>query len=114
MDNPRFHILGHPTGRMINERAPYEVNVDRILHAARDKGCYLEINSQPDRLDLDDIHAKAARDMGVKMAISTDAHQIGSLPLLHYGIGQARRGWLEKGDVLNAMPLRDLKQALNR
>ncbi len=114
MDNPHFHILCHPTGRLINERAPYEINMEQIIEAAKDRGCFLELNAHPDRLDLDDIHCKMARDIGVKVAISTDAHRIDDLNWMTYGIGQARRGWLEPEDVLNTLSWKKLKKLIRR
>lgn len=114
MDNPYFNILGHPTGRLINERRPYEVDIERIIKAARERGCFLEINAHPDRLDLNDIYCKMAKDMGVKIAISTDAHSLKHLDYLRFGIGQARRGWLEPEDVINTRNLQDLKKLLQR
>ena len=114
MDNPCFNILGHPTGRLINERPPYEVDMERLLLAAEERGCYLEVNAQPDRLDLIDLHCKMAKDLGVKVAISTDAHSTTDLDLMHFGLDQARRGWLEADDVLNTRPWSKLRRLLRR
>ncbi len=114
MDNPHFNILAHPTGRLINERPAYEVDMERLLAAARERGCYLEVNAQPDRLDLTDSHCKLAKEMGVKVAISSDAHSTADLDLLRFGVDQARRGWLEADDVLNTRPWSDLKALLKR
>jgi DNA polymerase (family 10) len=114
MDNPYFHILGHPTGRLIGKREPYDVDMEKILEAARERGCFLELDSQPDRLDLSDVHCKLAKDLGVKIAISTDAHSVADLDYLRFGIGQARRGWLEPEDVLNTRTWRQLKRLLPR
>ncbi len=114
MDNPYFTILGHPTGRLIDERKAYEANMERIVEAARDRGCFLEVNSQPDRMDLSDIHCKMAKDMGVKVAISTDAHNEHDLGALRFGLAQARRGWIERDDVLNALPWARLKRLIKR
>jgi DNA polymerase (family 10) len=114
MDNPYFTILAHPTGRRIGERAPYDVDMERVMEAALERGCFLEINAYPDRLDLNDVHAKMAKDMGLKLAISTDAHRLDELNYMRYGVGQARRGWLEVRDVLNARPLSDLRSLLKR
>lgn len=114
MDNPFFSILAHPTGRMINEREPYEIDMEQIMTAALERGCYLEINSQPVRLDLNDLHCKMAKDMGLKVAISTDAHRTTDLDFMRFGVGQARRGWLEPEDVLNTRRLKDLKKLLHR
>lgn len=114
MDNPCFTIFGHPTGRLINEREPYEIDLERVIEAAREKGCFLELNAHPDRLDLDDIHCKAARDAGVMVALSTDAHSIFNLGYMEMGINQARRGWLEPGNVLNCLGVENLKKRLRR
>lgn len=112
MDHPCFTILAHPTGRMIQERDGYDVDMQRILRHARQRGCFLELNAQPDRLDLNDIHCMAARREGVPVAISSDAHSVFDLGDLRFGIGQARRGWLEKKDVLNTRTLAELRRML--
>jgi len=114
MDNPYFCILAHPTGRRIGARAPYDVDMERIMEAALERGCFLEINAYPDRLDLNDVYAKMAKDMGLKLAISTDAHRTDELRYMRYGVGQARRGWLEARDVLNTYALSDLRALLER
>jgi DNA polymerase (family 10) len=114
MDNPYFHILAHPSGRLIHRREPYEVDMERLIKAAQERGCFLELDAQPDRLDLIDIHCKLARDLGVKVAIATDAHSIADLGFMRWGIGQARRGWLAAADVLNTRPWPELKQLLKR
>jgi len=105
MDNPYFTILGHPTGRLINERPAYAIDMEKVMRAAKERGCFLELNAQPSRLDLDDSHCKLAKDIGVKVAISTDAHSTDGLEMMRFGVGQAGRGWLEAGDVLNTRPL---------
>lgn len=114
MDNPYFNILAHPTGRLINERDPYEIDLEKIMEGAKERGCFLEINAHPDRLDLSDSHAKLAKDMGLKLAISTDAHNIADLDFIRYGVDQARRGWLEPDDVINTRSLKQLKKLLKR
>jgi len=114
MDNPYFNIFAHPTGRLINERDPYEIDLEKIMEGAKERGCFLEINSYPDRLDLSDSHAKMAKDMGLKLAISTDAHSIADLDFIRYGIDQARRGWLETDDVINTRSLEQLRKLLKR
>ncbi|MFW6131056.1 MAG: DNA polymerase/3'-5' exonuclease PolX [Candidatus Aminicenantaceae bacterium] len=114
MDNPYFNILCHPSGRLINERKPYELNMEKVMKAAKERGCYLELNSHPDRLDLHDVHCKMAKEMGIKLAITTDAHSINDLNLIKFGIGQARRGWLEPEDVLNTKNWKELKKFLKR
>lgn len=114
MDNPYFNILAHPTGRLINERKPMEVNLEKIMEAAVDRGCYMEINAHPDRLDLSDPYCKMAKEMDLKLAISTDAHSLSDLDFMRFGVNQARRGWLEAGDVLNTHSWKDLKKLLQR
>jgi DNA polymerase (family X) len=114
MDNPYFNILAHPSGRLINEREPYEVDLEKLMKAALERGCYLELNAHPDRLDLTDVHCKRAKEMGLKVAISTDAHSQGDLEFIRFGVGQARRGWLEAEDVLNTRSLKDLLKLLKR
>jgi DNA polymerase (family 10) len=107
-------ILAHPTGRLIGKREPYQVDFDQLLNAAVDHGVALEINAQPERLDLDDSQARAAHDAGVSLVISTDAHRIDELGYMRYGIDQARRAWCEASQVLNTRPLAELRKALRR
>ncbi len=114
MDNPLVSIIAHPTGRLIGEREPYDVDVEKLISAAAERGCHLEINAGPDRLDLDDVHAHAAKDAGVKLVISSDAHSPASLGWMRFGIDQARRGWLEAKDVINTRPLAQLRKLLRR
>ena len=114
MQNPCVSIIGHPTGRLIGEREPYAVDMDRITSAARNLNCCLEINAEPDRLDLNDLHAHMAKSKGVKIAISTDAHSVNAFQYIRYGVDQARRGWLTAGDVINTRPLTELRKLLTR
>ena len=114
MDNPFFRILAHPTGRLINQRLPSDLDMGKIMRAAADRGCCLEVNAQPDRLDLSDIHCRMAREFGVKLVISTDAHRTTDLDYMRLGVAQARRGWLEAKDILNTRPLAELKKFLQR
>jgi DNA polymerase (family 10) len=114
MDNPHFNILAHPTSRLINKREACEVDMEKIISAARERGCFLEVNAQPLRLDLTDSHCKLAKETGLKLAISTDAHSAGTLDYMRFGIGQARRGWLEADDVLNTRKLGALRKLLKR
>lgn len=114
MDNRYFTILGHATGRLLLKREGYEIDIERILDHAKSVRCFLEINSSPDRLDLSDEHARMAKERGIKIAINTDAHSIRELDFISAGIQQARRAWLELSDVLNALPLPQLKKALLR
>ncbi|MDZ7810996.1 MAG: hypothetical protein U5L11_14155 [Arhodomonas sp.] len=113
MDSPYCQILAHPTGRLIGERPPMELDMTRILRAA-DSGCALEINAQPSRLDLPDVLIKEAREQGAKLVIATDAHGTDQLGHLRLGIDQARRGWLTADDVLNTRGVDDLLAALRQ
>lgn len=113
LDNPYFTILAHPTGRLLEKREPYDVDMPRIIHHARERGCHLELNAHPQRLDLIDTWCMAAREAGVRIAVSSDAHNVEDFDNLRYGIGQARRGWLEAGDVLNTLALPELRALLN-
>jgi DNA polymerase (family 10) len=114
MDHRYFSMLAHPTGRLIDEREPYQVDMTRIIRKARDRGCFLELNSNPRRLDLYDIYCQAAKAEGVLVSINSDAHGINDFSYLAFGVGQARRGWLEKDDVLNTRPLAKLRELLKR
>jgi len=114
MENRHVSILGHPTGRLIGAREPYDIDMDRVISAAHDLGCYLEINAEPDRLDLNDIHAHAAKSKGVKVAVSTDAHSVNGFQYMRFGIDQARRGWLTADDVINTRSLAKLRKLLKR
>ncbi len=114
MDNPYFNIFAHPTCRLINRRQPIALDMNKILHAAKTRGCALEINSQPERMDIDDIYCRAAKEVGVKLVISTDAHRPHQLDDMRFGVDQARRGWLTKQDVLNTRPLNTFLKLLRR
>lgn len=114
MDNPTFKILAHPTGRLLKKRTPYEVDIEKVLKGAKERGCGVEINSSPDRLDLNDINCKMAKEIGVKLVINTDAHSTNDLNNMQYGIFQARRGWVEPNDVVNTRTLEELKSILKR
>jgi len=114
MDNPYLSILAHPTGRIINRREPYDVDMEKVLAAAAERKCVVEINAHPDRLDLNDIHCRMAKEMGVRLAVSTDAHTIEGLDMMRFGVDQARRGWVEAEDVVNTRPWPELKALLRR
>jgi DNA polymerase (family 10) len=109
MDRPHFTMLGHPTGRLLGERPPYEVDMEKIIRKAAERGCFLELDAQPQRLDLNDIHCQMAKAAGVLVSINSDAHSTFDLANLDLGVGQARRGWLEKRDVLNTRTLKELR-----
>lgn len=112
MENPHLDILFHPTGRIINRRKPYEVDMEAIIKAAKRTGTILEIDAHPWRLDLKDEHIKMAREAGVKMVIDTDAHSVQELHYLEYGIAQARRAWCTKKDIINTLPLKKFLKTL--
>lgn len=114
LERPHVSILAHPSGRLLGEREPCALDLERVLEAAHDRPCYLEVNGQPARLDLDDVHVKAARDRGVLLSIASDAHSADQLANLEGGVRQARRGWARKEDVLNACPLGELRKLLRR
>ncbi len=114
MDNPLFNIWAHPTGRRLNERPPIALDLDRLMEAAVERGCFLELNAQPERLDLSDVHCQRAKELGLKLAIGADAHWESGLDVLAYGIDQARRGWLEADDVLTTKPWDELAPLFDR
>lgn len=114
MDNPYFNILGHATGRLINFRRPYDIDIERIFMAAKERNCLIELNAQPSRLDVKDIYCQLGKLIGIKFAISSDAHSTFELDYLSFGINQARRGWLAAEDVINTRSLQELKQILRR
>lgn len=114
MDNPYFTILGHATGRLLLKREGYELDLERIIAHTKDRGCFFEINSSPDRLDLSDEHARLAKEAGIRIAVNTDAHSVDELNFITAGLNQARRAWLESADVLNTLPLRELLKAFHR
>jgi DNA polymerase (family 10) len=111
---PWVDILGHPTGRLILKRDPYRFDVEQVFAAAASAGVALEINSQIDRLDLDDTHARLARDRGVKLVIDSDAHSPAALGTLRWGANVARRGWIEAADVVNTQPVASFRASLRR
>jgi len=114
MDNPYFNVLAHPSGRLLGEREACELDVERLMEAASERGCFLELSAQPRRLDLTDVHCKLAKEMGVKVAVCSDARGCAELDHMRFGLGQARRGWLEKEDVLNTHTLKQLRKILRR
>lgn len=112
MHNPHVDIISHPTGRILKRREEYEVTIDDLLKAAKETGTILEINSYPERLDLGDVNIFAAKQAGIKMVINTDTHNVDQLHLMSFGISQARRGWAEKPDIINAWPAAELLKML--
>ncbi|MCX7731488.1 MAG: PHP domain-containing protein, partial [Candidatus Caldatribacterium sp.] len=114
MRNPYVQIISHPTGRIIGRRDASEMDIDALIALARETSTVLEMNAQPERLDLRDVDARRASQGGVKVVISTDAHDPGSLDFMRYGVAQARRAWLRKEDVLNTLSREELLEFLAR
>jgi DNA polymerase (family 10) len=112
LENPHVDIIAHPTGRLINKREPYEVDLDAVFAAAKEHGKMLELNANPLRLDLNDVYCAAAKSHGIPIVISTDAHSTAHLDLLRHGIRQARRGGLTKDDVANTRTWPQMKKLL--
>lgn len=112
--HPAVDVLAHPTARLINKRAPIAVDLEAVFQAAKEHEVALEVNAQPDRLDLSDIHVQHARELGVKLIINSDAHSVDGLRMMRYGVDQARRGWLEKTQVVNTLPWPQFHQWLQR
>jgi DNA polymerase (family 10) len=114
LEHPSVRVLAHPTGRLIDAREPYEIDMQAVIRRARERGVALELNAHPDRLDLSDAHCRMARDERALVSINSDAHAVEGFDVLAHGVGQARRGWLEKRHVLNARPLAQLRRWLAR
>ncbi|MFB3887540.1 MAG: DNA polymerase/3'-5' exonuclease PolX [Thermodesulfobacteriota bacterium] len=114
LENPRVHILGHPSGRLLGARDPYEVEIDEVMEAAKRYGKALEINAYYERLDLDDIRCRKAKEMGIPLAIGTDSHHLDQMWMISLGVAVARRGWLESKDVLNTMSLKEILKWCHR
>jgi DNA polymerase (family 10) len=112
--HPAVDILGHPTGRLLGRRAGVELDLEEVFRVAADRGVILEVNAQPDRLDLDDVAVQAALRYGVRLAVSTDAHSTAELRFMRWGVDQARRGWATADSVVNARPLAALLPLLHR
>ncbi|NPV61117.1 MAG: DNA polymerase/3'-5' exonuclease PolX [Methanotrichaceae archaeon] len=112
IENEHVDIIGHPTGRIIGKRDPYDVDMPAVLEAAARTGTAMEINAYPNRLDLNEVWARTAKEMGVKMSINSDAHDPEQLKVMRFGVKVARRGWLERKDLLNALGLQELIRAL--
>jgi len=112
--HPEVDILAHPTGRIIGEREPYAVDIEEVIAEAARLGKILEINAYYQRLDLNDVYSRRAKELGVKLAIGTDAHHLDQLSFIRFGVAVARRGWLEREDVLNTHSLSEVKRILSR
>jgi DNA polymerase (family X) len=114
MAHPHFTMLAHPSGRIIHGRPPYDIDMPRIIREAGRRGCFLELNAHPDRLDLLDIYCQMAKEEGVLVSVDSDAHSTFEFDNLRFGVGQARRGWLERHNVLNTRSLGQLRKLINR
>ena len=112
ISNKNVSILGHPTGRLQLRREAYQFDFEAVLKTAREKQVAMELNAFPDRLDLNDVHLRLARDRGVKIVINTDAHHTSHFEKIKYGILQARRAWLTPKDVLNTLPEKEFRRAI--
>src|SRR4051812_46876316 len=110
MDNPYVDVIGHLAGRGVRARGPRDVDVERVIEKALEVGCFLEVNGQPDRLDLRDVHARAAKEAGLKLVLDSDAHEVRSQSYVELAVAQARRGWLTKSDVLNTRTWKQLEK----
>jgi DNA polymerase (family 10) len=113
MESPLFNILGHPTARRMPDREEMNLNMEAIMDAALEHHCFMEVNATPDRMDLDDRYCRMAKERGLKVVVSTDAHSTGELEYQKYGVFQVRRGWLEKDDVINTRNVDDMLELIN-
>jgi DNA polymerase (family 10) len=113
INNPHVDMIGHPTGRLLPDRAGADIDMDVVMATAAATGTILEINANPARLDLRDIHVRMAVDRGVKIAVNTDAHRAEEFELLHYGIATAQRGWATASDIVNTWPIEQLLQYID-
>jgi DNA polymerase (family 10) len=114
LENPTLHVLAHPTGRLLGARNPYEVEIEEVMEAAKKYGKALEINAYFERLDLDDIHCRKAKEMGIRVGIGTDSHHLDQMWMISLGVAVARRGWLETSDVLNTLSLKEILKWCHR
>ena len=112
--NPHVNILAHPTGRIIGKRTEMEMDLEKIMKTAVEEGCFLEINASPKRLDLSDKYCRLAKELGLKLVISTDAHSVEQLDNMSYGVDQARRGWMTADDIVNTRGVKELKKLLDK
>ena len=114
IENPWVDVLGHPTGRRLLQRESIKFDMTTVMDSVSRHGVPMEINCQPQRLDLNDSHARAARERGIPLVISTDAHSVNALSRLQWGVQVARRAWVQSGDVLNTRPVDELRSRLRR
>jgi DNA polymerase (family 10) len=112
ISNPNVSVIGHPTGRQLLRRDAYPFDLDAVLKAAKKNRVAMELNSYPDRLDLSDVHLRAAKQLGVKIVINTDSHHTSHMEKIRYGVTQARRAWLTRDDVLNTLPPANFARAM--
>jgi DNA polymerase (family 10) len=112
MENYYVHAIAHPTCRMIGRREPFDLDMEEIMDVAKNTDTFLEINTFPDRLDLNDINIKFAKERGVKFILGSDTHFIANLPFIRFGIATARRGWLEKKYILNTYSTLDIEKII--
>src|SRR5439155_15278474 len=110
MENPYVDCIGHLTGRKPNKRGPVDIDIERVIEKALETETFLELNSQPDRLDLRDVHARAAREAGLKLVVNSDGHEIAAQGYVEFGVGQARRAWLTKADVVNTRTWKQIEK----
>jgi DNA polymerase (family 10) len=113
IENPHVTCIAHPTGRLLNRRPPYEVDMDAVMKAAKEHGTLMELNANPARLDLNELHLAAAKRLGIPIVINTDAHSTSGMDVMQYGIKQARRGGLTKADVVNTRSWEEFKKLVN-
>jgi DNA polymerase (family X) len=114
MENPHVQVIGHLTGRKITRREPMEIDLERVIEKALETGTFLEINSQPDRLDLRDVNARLAGEAGVKIVISSDAHEVPALDYVDFGVAQARRAWLGPEQIANTRTWAQLRKLMKK
>jgi DNA polymerase (family 10) len=114
ISNDYLTILAHPTGRRLEQREPYLIDLEKVMQAAKSSGVCLELNAFPERMDLNDVNCRMAKEIGVKLSIGTDSHSIPQLDNMFFGVATARRGWIEKADVLNALSLKELVAFLSK
>ena len=114
MENPHVDCIGHLTGRKLNKRGPVDIDLERVIEKALETKTFLELNSQPDRLDLRDVQARAAREAGLKLVIDSDGHELGAQAYVEFGVGQARRAWLTKADVVNTRTWKQIERIRKR
>ena len=113
LENKYVKIFGHPTGRLINKRYPYEIDIEKIFEIAKEKNKFLEVNANPERLDLKDTYIKSAVENDVELVIGTDSHSIDNLKFMRYGVALTRRGWCDKKHILNCLTLKEIKKKFN-